>query len=175
MNSVELSRRLENIIRIGTVAEIDYAARRVRVESGELLTGWLKWRAGRAGQTRTWDPPTIGEQVMILSPSGELANGIVLPSIYCDEFDAPSGNRDEHTVRYPDGAQVTYNHATGALHATGIRTATIEAADLITLDTPEVFVTGTVIADRVISHGVVLHSHTHVGVTPGNSNTGVPT
>lgn len=128
MEIAELSRRLENMIRIGTIAEIDHAARRVRVDSGSLTTDWLKWRVGRAGATRTWEPPTIGEQVMILSPSGELANGIVIPSIYSDAHDAPDASPDTHVTSYPDGAVVSYNHQTGAMGVTGIKSATIEAS-----------------------------------------------
>ncbi|WMR36092.1 phage baseplate assembly protein V, partial [Metapseudomonas otitidis] len=38
-----LARLLENLIRLGTIAEVDHAAARVRVQSGQLLTGWLPW------------------------------------------------------------------------------------------------------------------------------------
>lgn len=127
MNNAELSRRVENMIRIGTIAEIDHEARRVRVKSGELDTNWLKWRSDRAGATRTWNPPTVGEQVMILSPSGELANGIVMPSIYSDAFDSPSDSADEHVTEYPDGARIVYNHATQVLNISGIKDLVITA------------------------------------------------
>ncbi|MDD5175749.1 MAG: phage baseplate assembly protein V [Sterolibacterium sp.] len=142
MDIAELSRRLENLIRIGTVAEVDLAARRVRVDTGSLLTDWLKWKTARAGTTRTWSPPTVGEQVMILSPSGELANGIVTPSIFCDDLDAPSGDGDLHVAEFPDGARIAYDHAGGALTATGIQTALIQAAVSVTLDTPSTHCTG---------------------------------
>lgn len=133
MNTAELSRRLENMIRIGTVAEIDHAARCVRVQSGELRTDWLKWRSGRAGATRTWNPPTVDEQVMILSPSGELANGIVMPSIYSVAHDAPSDNPDEHVTEYPDGARIVYNHATQVLNISGIKDLAIAASGNVNL------------------------------------------
>lgn len=134
MDIAELSRRLENMIRIGTIAEIDHAARRVRVNSGELTTDWLKWRAVRAGSTLTWEPPTIGEQVMILSPSGELANGIVIPSIYSDAHDAPDSSPNTHVTQYPDGAVVSYNHASGAMSITGIKSASIAASGNVTVE-----------------------------------------
>jgi phage baseplate assembly protein V len=145
--NAELNRRIENLIRLGTIAEVDHAAHRVRVDSGELLTAWLKWRTGRAGATRTWSPPTIGEQVMILSPSGELANGIVMPSIFCDAHDSPSDSATEHVIEFPDGARLSYDHASGALTASGIQTATIQAAVSVTLNTPETHITGDVQID----------------------------
>ncbi|HCE7062829.1 phage baseplate assembly protein V, partial [Pseudomonas aeruginosa] len=36
-----LSRLIENLIRLGTIAAVDHAAQRVRVLTGDLLTGWL--------------------------------------------------------------------------------------------------------------------------------------
>ncbi|MBI5917790.1 MAG: phage baseplate assembly protein V [Nitrosomonadales bacterium] len=126
MDIASLSRMIENLIRFGTVTEVDHAARHVRVTTGAITTGWLKWRAERAGRTVTWDPPSIGEQVMILSPSGELANGIVIPSIYSDEHDAPDDSPSTHVTRYPDGAVVSYNHESGALSVTGIKSAYVE-------------------------------------------------
>ncbi|WP_331275291.1 MULTISPECIES: hypothetical protein [Pseudomonas] len=44
-----LSRLIENLIRPGTIAVVDHGSlldtrhARVRVQSGELLTGWLPW------------------------------------------------------------------------------------------------------------------------------------
>ncbi len=77
-NIAELLRLLHNLIRLGTIAEVDHHAARVRVKTGELLTDWLPWLEGRAGTTRDWDPPTQGEQVILFSPGGDPAAGVVL-------------------------------------------------------------------------------------------------
>lgn len=69
------ARMLENLIRFGTIAEVQMVPPRVRVKTGDLLTGWLPWLALRAGADVDWDPPTVNEQVLLLSPSGQLANG----------------------------------------------------------------------------------------------------
>lgn len=203
MDNVELSRRLENLIRIGTIAEIDHASARCRIESGRLLTDWLPWFAHRAGNTRTWTPPTIGEQVMIFSPSGEPASGIVLTGIYREAHPAPSASPAKHVMDFPDGARITYDHDTGALTVTGIQTATIQAAVAVTLDTPLTHCTGkltvddlltygnglagtggdnnnvitgrfTHVGDQLSSNGIVLHTHVHTGVQSGGSTTGGP-
>ncbi|MDR1349369.1 MAG: phage baseplate assembly protein V, partial [Zoogloeaceae bacterium] len=87
--SPDLSRRLESMIRIGRVVAVDPAAARCRVKSGELETEFLPWLERRMGETRDWDPPTIGEQVMVLSPSGEVAGGIVLTGIPSDASPPP--------------------------------------------------------------------------------------
>ncbi|WP_434629444.1 phage baseplate assembly protein V [Chromobacterium sp. CV08] len=143
-NFADLSRRLESLIRFGTIAEVDHASRRVRVKSGGLTSNWMPWGASRAGQTRDWEPPTPGEQVVLLCPSGDPAGGVALLALYSDQFDAPSGSPDEHLRVYPDGARVLYNHATGALTVSGTKTATVQAAERVTLDVPETLITGNV-------------------------------
>ena len=188
MDIAELSRRLENLIRIGTIAEVDHANALCRVESGGLLTDWLPWLAQRAGGTRTWSPPTVSEQVMIFSPSGEPGGGIVLTGIYRDTHPAPSAIATEHVMEFPDGARIVYDHAIGDLTVSGIQTATIQAAQLVTIDCPATHITGTLEVDQLItshagvtndggviqSDGIVLDSHRHGGVQPGNGNTGGP-
>lgn len=201
MDNVELSRRLENLIRIGTVAAVDHGAALCRVESGGLVTDWLPWIAPRAGTTREWNPPTPGEQVMILSPSGEPGGGVVLTGVFSAAAPAPSQSPHEHLVIYRDGARICYDHAAGHLSATGIQTALIEASASITLNTPLTHCTGRLDVDGLItyhdglageggahgnaihgpithsdgnlsSNGVVLHTHTHVD--PQGGSTGAP-
>jgi phage baseplate assembly protein V len=61
---------------------------------GQLLTDWLPWISTRAGgqRARTWWPPRVGEQCLVLSPGGELAQGRVLCGIYSDAF-APGSDK----------------------------------------------------------------------------------
>ncbi len=95
---------------------------------------------------------------MILSPGGELASGVVIPSIYSDEHDAPSSSADLHITDYPDGAEISYNHATGALIASGIKTALVQASQNITADTPFIHCTGDVtIAGSLTIDGVLTY------------------
>ncbi len=199
----DLARRLTNILRPGTVEAIDHAAARVRIRSGDILTDWLPWLTHRAGATATWSPPTVGEQVLLLAPSGNLAAAIVLPALYADAHPAPSTSPNEHVMEFPDGAVITYNHAAGALSVQGIKTLTIEADTHVTLNAPATTVTGaltvqglltyqaglagtgggagTTISGTIVqtggtlsSNGIVLATHTHPGVQAGGSNTGGP-
>ena len=153
MDLTELSRRLENLIRIGTVLDVDHVAVRCRVKSGKLETEWLRWHTPRAGATLTWDPPTIGEQAVVLSPSGDLGNGMVFYGFNCDAHPAPSSSPDKHVTIYPDGATFSYNHAASSLDITGIKTATISASEEITLDTPLTHCTGKLTTDDLLTYG----------------------
>lgn len=105
----ELERILANMVRIGTIAELDEAAALVRVECGDLVTDWLHWLTGRAGPDRDWHAPELGEQVLVLSPSGDLAQGVVLAGIYQDAHPAPASSVNVHRLEYQDGASVQYD------------------------------------------------------------------
>ena len=65
--------KLANTDRIGTVKEIDYDKDKVKVKIDEVVTDFLPWIASRAGENASWSPLSIGEQVIILSPVGELS------------------------------------------------------------------------------------------------------
>lgn len=65
------------------VVALDLAAARVRVSDGSGWTSaWLRWHAQAAGQARHWRAPSLGEQGVLLSPSGEPAQGTFLPGLY---------------------------------------------------------------------------------------------
>ena len=114
----ELLRLILNLIRLGTIAEIDHDAQRVRVQVGNNLTNWRPWATTRAGDAQTWWPPTIGEQVVLLSPEGNFDHAVIFPAVYSDQFAPPSTNPDHHTTRYGDGAIVQYDSAIHTLSAT---------------------------------------------------------
>lgn len=112
--SFELSetyRQFAAFVRFGTVTAIDEVNARVQCECGGLDTDWLPWCAGRAGATRKWSMPTIGEQVVVFAPSGETTIGFVLPGFYQDNHPAPAASKDKETVAYPDGSMSEHDSA----------------------------------------------------------------
>lgn len=137
----ELSRAVRDIIRIGVVAEVDTTLGLCRVQSGELVTDWLHWLTSRAGSSRTWWAPSVGEQVLLLSLGDELDTGLVLPGIYSDDFPAPSASPQAYHVSFSDGAVLEYEQETGALTVSGVQTADISAATSISATAPNVTVT----------------------------------
>jgi len=134
------ARRIESLTRTGTVAEVDGG--RVRIRSGGITTDWLPWPSGQAGHVRAWVPPKIGEQVTLLAESGELGTARILPGLPSDDHPPPNTDPTTPTTTYPDGATIAYNWRTGALTATGIQSAMIQAANACTVDCPEVTATG---------------------------------
>ncbi|MEI7250037.1 phage baseplate assembly protein V [Pectobacterium versatile] len=156
----EILRLLRNLIRVGVVTHVNTTDALCRVQTGDMTTGWLNWLTRRAGRSRDWWAPSIGEQVLILSIGGELDTAFVLPGIYSDANPAPSASADALHISFPDGAVIEYEPETGALTVSGIKTATITASESltatvplvtvkastrITLDTPEVVCTNKLI------------------------------
>lgn len=202
-DAAELFRLISNLIRIGTVFGVDLASqpKKVRVATGDLVTNWLPWLELRAGTTRTWNPPTEGEQVVVLCPDGDPAGGVVLLGLNSDAIPPPSSSEAEHVTDYPDGARITYDHQAGRLTAVGIKSAQVEASESATVKCPEITLDGNVTVTGLLSYhagmsgkdgkgnttrisgnfthqdgnlssnGVILHDHDHGGVYRGGENT----
>ncbi|WP_374746607.1 phage baseplate assembly protein V [Klebsiella variicola subsp. variicola] len=165
MEIAELLRLLENIARTGTVTEIDEGKWRVRVQSGELETTWLRWNAQRAGAFKVWVPPSIGEQVWFLCLGGNTDVAFIGGSLYSDDNQAPGASRNEMVVTAPDGAKFRYDAEVGALQVKGIKSAVVEASVKITLDTPEVECTSLLTTKNLnVTEGGEMHGDiTHTG------------
>ena len=113
----DLERRLASLIRFGTVEEADYAAARVRVAMGGAVSHWLPWITLRAGGDRSWWAPEAGEQVLVLSPSGDTAQGVVLGSLFQTAHPAPGASANLDRRVYADGAVIEYDREAHRLHA----------------------------------------------------------
>lgn len=170
------------VIQVGTVASIDHAARTCTVQLGDLETGDLPWVALLAGRVKLWCPPSEGEQCAVLSPEGDLDNGLVLPGIYSDANSPSTSDPDVFELEFPDGAVISYNHATHALTVTLPEggTAALTAPGGVTIE-GDVAIKGNVsiegkaeASEDVIGGGISLKSHKHTGVAAGAAQSGTP-
>ncbi|WP_272663474.1 phage baseplate assembly protein V [Providencia sp. PROV110] len=139
MNNADILRLIRNLIRIGTVTDVN-AKKGCRVQIGNLETDWLNWVTLRAGSTRTMNAPSVGEQVLLLALGGELTTAFVLTGIFSNDHSEPTDSLTADHRTYSDGAIIEYEPATGALIATGIKTATIDASEQINATTNVVIV-----------------------------------
>lgn len=174
---VDTPRLIGDLLREGVV--IERAGATCRVAIGDLESGPLPWLAGRAGDATIWSPPSIGEQVLVLSPEGDLARGIVLPGLYSDAHAAPA--EDGSTMlRFGDGTVIQYDPAARHLNATVPGgSATIEAQDIVLLGSVtimgDVEVGGTLTASGdVVGSGKSLKDHVHTKVQAGAAISGPP-
>jgi len=111
----ELERRMANLLRVGTVATLAEASETVTVDIGNITTRPLKWFTCRAGEDRDWWAPEPGEQVMVLSPGGDLGQGVVLPAIYQDSYPAPANVKHKRRVEFKDGGFFEYDRQVGKM------------------------------------------------------------
>lgn len=194
--STEMSRQLANLVRVGKISQLDEANARVKVNTAGIETDWLPWGAARAGNTRTWSPPRVGEQVVIASPYGDIGQAVVIGSLFSDEKPAPASSMHQETTVYPDGSTVDYNSQSNTLtltvaaggniiinckHATvnaendatiNTQTATIAASTSVELETPTTHCTGNLQVDGSISYGSGMTGSGGANVTGNVSVTG---
>lgn len=192
MNTAELNRRIDNLIRFGVIDQVDFTSDpvqpRVRVKTGEILTRWIPIAAARANSDAEHDPVQEGEHVILLAPSGELAQAVVVGKLFSTDYPSPDLNPNNHRRTYRDGAVIEYNSKTHHLNvvlpdggtvnavATGGFTFTGDIThhgnythngDLV--QDGQQTVTGDVMAG-----GISQIKHQHGQVTPGKGSTGKP-
>lgn len=171
------------LIRLGTIASVDLSAARCTVRFGDpddddggAETPPIRWLAWRAGETRVWSPPSLGEQVLLLAPDGQIAAAVAITGLVQDAF-PPVGDDATELLLFADGARIAYDpvaHALSAVLPDG-GTAAIEAPGGMTI-TGDVTIEGAVtVSEDVTAGGISLTSHTHGGVQAGSAQTGAPT
>ena len=183
-----LARMIENLIRYGVIHAVQMKPPRVRVKTGKLTTTWLPWIAVRAGADQEWDPPTVDEQVILFSPSGQLANGVVLTGIFSDHIPANGDRAGLHRRTYRDGAVIEYDsiahHLSAELPENGTSNLVCEGGINIVgpinhrgdyNQTGNQNVTGKVtVSEDVVAADISLVKHLHGGVLSGGAKTEVP-
>nr|WP_312378889.1 phage baseplate assembly protein V [Delftia acidovorans] len=186
----EAARRLENLIRRGTVAAVRLASpARIRVKVGDNTTDWLPWLALRAGGTkggRHWSPPVVGEQAVVLCQGGDMAQGVALMGLYSDAMEQPSDQAACERMEWDEK-----NHWQWLAGVLGI--ACMEGINLdvgegqctltMTRDSLRINVGGALLSVTpeeittnvdIVAKGISLTRHRHGGVEPGPAHTGGP-
>ena len=106
----ELSTRLSRVVSRGRVVSVDHDGQTARVaiveEDGRIeIEADLPWNTW----PRDWDPPAVGDQVVVLCPSGEITGGWIVGAAYDDGHPAPSAEPAERSWRHADGAMIAYD------------------------------------------------------------------
>jgi phage baseplate assembly protein V len=187
------------LIRIGVVIEVTLSPPRCRVRYGdpdgddaETETPEIRWLSGRAGKTRKWSPPSVGEEVVLLSPDGQIGNAVALTGLVNDQNPAPSV-QDLELWQFEDGAKISYDPAAHALVAllpadstarleaktiTLVGDVTIEGKMHVTEDAQfdaKLTATGKITSnDDVVAGNISLKTHRTSGVTAGGGISQAP-
>lgn len=193
----QLEQRVANVLRWGTIGTVGPGAL-ATVNMGAITTAPRPWFTTRAGPDATWWAPEAGEQVMLLSPSGDFNQGVILPAIYQDSFPPPATAATQQVMKWADGSTLTYDRAAhtwtlniagsgsainlttaGAINLTATGKVTIAGSE-IDLNGPvkasgTVDASGNITAPDVIGGGKSLKTHVHAGVQSGGASTAPPT
>lgn len=192
MNTAELARRLDNLIRFGVIEETDFTTDpvqpRVRVRTGKILTTWIPIATNRANTDAEHDPVQVGEHIIMLAPSGELTQAVVVGKLFSNAHPSPDNNPANHRRKYRDGAVIEYNSETHHLNAVLPDGGTFNAAA-----TGGFTFTGDIthhgdythngdltqngkqdVTGDVVAGGISQINHLHDGVSSGPSKTGKP-
>lgn len=78
----EIERRARNRKRTGSIKEVDTGKGLARVElsrqdGSPFLTGWIPWKEIASGGIKSHIPPTVGEQVDVVSESGDMTDAVI--------------------------------------------------------------------------------------------------
>lgn len=136
----EIDRRLANMVQLGRVTEIDSASQRARVQIGDLTTAMIPVSQLAAGSIRVHWMPSIGEQVTVFAPSGEMANAIIQGAV--PQNGSAVALDEAHPTIDLGGAQLVI---TGNVKITG----DVEIVGRVT------------VTEDVVASGISLVTHTH--------------
>ncbi|KAF1719802.1 phage baseplate assembly protein V [Pseudoxanthomonas wuyuanensis] len=192
--SSDLPRTSNNQIRFGTVSDVDLDRGLCRIATGDIHSDFVPWLVPRAGETIEWSSPSVGEQVVLLSPGGDVTGAVALRGLYSTQFAPPGNSATLHRVKYADGAVIQYDHGNHELVATlpGGGKATLTADGGVTVNGPftvngdttlnghtqvngDADVSQTLTAQTdVVGGGKSLKTHPHTNVQPGSGVSGPP-
>lgn len=143
----DLNRRVANMHRPGAVTEIDPATGTFRMafadeDGNDVVSPKIPWTQ-RAGSQKEWDPPAVGEQMIMHSPSGEIGDGSWGSwGGFSDKFAANHDkggeykrNVGDHTSVLMTGDAQTDETLTRIIRS---RTTLLESSESITLKAPTI-------------------------------------
>lgn len=145
--AAEADRRIANVLQVGFVTEVDNASARVRVQVGDLVSPMIPVMQYRSGAIRMHWMPSVGEQVTLAAPSGDMAQAFAMGALV----------RTGDEVA-PDAGAPTMDLGGGTLRVVG-----------------NLYVDGSIeVTGDVVADGISLVTHVHGGVMPGPGVTGAP-
>ena len=110
--NADANRRLENIVRFGTIKTINPSKPipRVIVNLGDIETPEIRCLNIRSGDDATWDMPSINEECVVISPCGDIGpTSFVLYGFYNDDHPAPSDDLNKKIRMFADGFVIAYD------------------------------------------------------------------
>lgn len=182
--NADANRRLENIVRFGTVKTINPSKPipRVIVNLGDIETPEIRCLNIRSGEDSTWDMPSEEEECVVISPCGDIGpTSFVLYGFYNDDHPAPSDDLNKKIRMFADGCVIAYDiaahHLSAVLPAGGTAqiVADVEIVGNLHVTKAITAVENITTPADVVAGNISLKSHKTSGVEPGSGTSGGPT
>ena len=168
-----LKTRFGQMIRIGPIEEIDPAkGYRIKLgdgDDGPFLSPWLP-HPESGGQTSSWIPLSKGQVVGVLSPNGDIRQGVLLRGGFTDSNPAPSADLMANVLKGL-GATVTLKDGTLTVDCGLVKfIVDVEIEGNLLVKGNVDFANG-----HVMHNGINIgDDHVHSGVIPGGADTEGP-
>ena len=140
--NADANRRLENIVRFGTIKTINPSKPipRVIVNLGDIETPEIRCLNIRSGADSTWDMPSENEECVVISPCGDIGpTSFVLYGFYNDDHPAPSDDLNKKIRMFADGCVIAYDvsahHLSAVLPSGGTAVLTADGGVTVNGDT----------------------------------------
>ncbi|MCV6588936.1 MAG: phage baseplate assembly protein V [Marinobacterium sp.] len=140
ISNAELHRQLNNLLRLGTIAEVDHSRQLLRVKTGELLTDWLDWPAEMGRNYIRWRPLRIGTKVLLASPAGDPAQALIIGMLYTNALPTPSDDPALDLIQFDDGSFVKHNADSGLVHLHAAGDLYLTADGIVRIQGKEVYI-----------------------------------
>ena len=162
----ELERRLSDIFRHGTVEQVDAQKQLARIRLGQDAEGkpfigpWVPY-AQIAGALKLHTPPSVGQQMTMLNPTGDFRQAVALPMTWSDQNPSPSDKQNEHVL--------TFGSVRIELKGESLK-ITVGGHSV------EISSSGTVFTGGKVEHDghLIDKAHKHKDTEPGGGTSGVP-
>ncbi len=108
-----LRQKLERIVAVGEIVEVDEILHRVRVKlpDRDIITGFLHVLVPVSHQTYFYRLPKVGDTVLCVFLPHGIEDGFVIGSYYHKQEEAPVKNRNKFYKRFADGTVIEYDEA----------------------------------------------------------------
>lgn len=155
-----LGTKLNNVVREGKVTEFDPAKGTVRVDAHGIVTDHVPVMQ-QAGSVNEWTPMSVGQRVVLISPSGDVGRSFAMPGGYTNETPAPHDQEAQKRITIGgvsmtitgDGVEINAGGTTFVFTAAGfVQTGGMQEHD----------------------NKNVGSTHRHTQVQPGSGLSGIP-
>lgn len=159
-----LNRKVANMIAFGVVKSVNKSGAVVTIS--DFDTPALPWAASANKNIKVWSPPSVGAQVIVFAPAGDLNSAAIVGQLPSDDNSLPEAENDKMVICFGDGTLIKYDLSSKQFTGDFAGGATLKFPQGLEL-IGDLSVSGKITAETVTGHsdvsggGISLKSHIH--------------